>query len=82
MCIRDRSYGYEDDVTDGVSALDVLVRAHELIFGEGNVTDYLTAEDGSVSKFFTESSSNFSFTVDGEQPHSEGTVEYTGMPLS
>lgn len=76
------SYGYEDDVTDGVSALDVLVRAHELIFGEGNVTDYLTAEDGSVSKFFTEGTYDFGFMVDGEQPHSEETVEYTGMPLS
>lgn len=82
------SYGYEDDVTDGVSALDVLVRAHELIFGEGNVTDYLTAEDGSVSKFFTEGTYDFGFMVDGEQPHSEettdayGQLSYTGYNIS
>ena len=28
------SYGYTDQVTDGVSALDVLVAAHELVLGE------------------------------------------------
>ena len=31
------SYGYTDQVTDGVSALDVLVKAHEVVFGEGKV---------------------------------------------
>lgn len=76
------SYGYEDSVTNGVSALDVLVKAHELIFGEGNVKEYLTVSNGSVSDFFTEGTYDFGFTVDGEQPHSGSTIEYEGMPLS
>ena len=32
------NFGYKDNVTDGVSALDVLVKAHEIIYGKDNVT--------------------------------------------
>lgn len=51
------SYGYQDSVTDGVSALDVLVKAHQVKYGEAftadNASDTLAVnEDGSISKFF------------------------------
>ena len=36
------SYGYSDSVTDGVSTLDVLVAAHETVFG-GDFTPYTCA---------------------------------------
>ncbi len=78
------SYGYEDSVTNGVSALDVLVKAHELIFGEGNVKEYLTVSNGSVSDFFTEGTYDFGFAVDGEYPN-DGILNdgwYTGYNVS
>lgn len=78
------SYGYGDDVTDGVSALDVLVRAHELIFGGENVKDHLMVKGGSVSKFFTGGTSDFGFAVDGEYPN-DGILNdgwYTGYNVS
>lgn len=45
------SYGYQDSVTDGVSALDVLVKAHQVKYGEAftadNASDTLAVnEDG------------------------------------
>ncbi len=50
------SYGYADDVEDGVSALDALVKAHELVFGEAftadTAADYLAVSGGNVSKQF------------------------------
>ena len=52
------SYGYEDQdsVTDGVSVLDVLVKAHELVFGNeftaDTATELLVIKDGNVSKQF------------------------------
>ena len=49
------SYGYFDEV-DGVSALDVLVRAHELTFGEeftaDTAEDYLVIAENTVKKQF------------------------------
>ena len=53
-------YGYADDVTDGVSALDVLVKYHELTFGEDftkdSKSDYLVVSNGTIT------------TVNGEKP--------------
>jgi len=51
------SYGYVDQVADGVSALDVLVRAHELAFGEEfsleTASSFLEAtESGFVTRLF------------------------------
>jgi|GEM_PF-1940637 len=49
------SYGYTDSV-DGVSALDVLVKAHELVFGEEftaeTAGEYLAISKGSPTKQF------------------------------
>ena len=73
------SYGYTDNVTDGVSALDVLVRAHELVFFDDftkdTATDYLAiGPTGWITKFMTEASTSITFLVNGKQPaDSKGT---------
>ena len=59
------SYGYEDGVDDGVSALDVLVKAHELA---GVDLENLSVKDGYVTDCFNGTSS-LSFMIDGETPH-------------
>ena len=52
------SYGYadQDSVTDGVSALDVLVRAHELVLGDEftpeTAQNYLQLSNGSPTMQF------------------------------
>lgn len=81
------SYGYED-LVDGVSALDVLVKAHEEIFGKQYVKTYLEVKKGSVKKFFSNGGSHFGFMIGGEQPHdgvaitdSWGT-NYTGYHIN
>lgn len=69
-------YGYTDSVADGVSALDVLVRAHEVVF-EGDFTaetkaDYLMVSDsGSISKLFGIETGDCGFAVDHTQPHDD-----------
>lgn len=49
-------YGYTDEVEGGVSALDVLVAAHELVFEDAftveTATDYLTLDGQTVTKQF------------------------------
>lgn len=78
------SYGYTDQVTDGVSALDVLVKAHEMILGEEftseKATEYLSvAESGWVSSALF---GNFSFAINGECPNdgvwNDNYKSYTG----
>lgn len=59
------SYGYDDQVTDGVSALDVAVKAHELIFGEAYTPE--TKDD-----FFTVSSSGMVSKQFGDETYSTG----------
>ena len=65
-------YGYADDVTDGVSALDVLVKYHELTFGEDftkdSKSDYLVVSNGTITTVNGEKTSAFSFAVNGEFP--------------
>ena len=66
-------YGYKDAVTDGVSALDVLVKYHELTFGEDFTKDskdtYLAVSDsGTITTVNGEKTSAFSFAVNGEFP--------------
>ncbi len=88
-------YGYADEV-DGVSALDVLVRAHELIFGEDFTED--TAKDhlvvgstGSITTIFGEKTVNCGFTINGSVPHNDvladdsyapGGKSYTGYTVA
>ena len=65
-------YGYADDVTDGVSALDVLVKYHEITFGEDftkdSKSDYLVVSNGTITTVNGEKTSAFSFAVNGEFP--------------
>lgn len=66
------SYGYRDLVEDGVSALDVLVRAHELVFFDQftpeNATDFLAISDANwVTKRMGEESLNLTILVNGKQ---------------
>lgn len=69
------SYGYTDKVTDGVSALDVLVAAHVAKYG-GSFTSataqgYLTLdENGKISKMFAQSG-NCGFVVNRFAPADE-----------
>jgi len=84
-------YGYADDVTDGVSALDVLVKYHELIFGEDftkdSKSDYLVVSNGTITTVNGEKTSAFSFAVNGEFPcdkNGEYNTQYgyTGYTIS
>lgn len=66
------SYGYTDSV-NGVSALDVLVKAHELVFGTGfNKADALAYLDvntnGFITTIFGGETQNFGFTINGHVP--------------
>ena len=66
------SYGYRDLVEDGVSALDVLVHAHELVFFDQftpeNATDFLAISDANwVTKRMGEESTNLGILVNGKQ---------------
>lgn len=56
------SYGYTDSVTDGVSVLDALVKAHELVFGEDFTKEtakdcLVVSESGFVTTLFLEETS-------------------------
>lgn len=56
------SFGYTDTITDGVSALDVLVKMHEVSYGElfntESASDYLVlSESGWITKVFGETDS-------------------------
>lgn len=74
------TYGYTDSITDAVSALDVLIRAHQLFFtaelgayDEATFAEWMSLgalksdENGYMTAVF-EGSANFSFTVDGAMP--------------
>lgn len=70
------SYGYRDLVKDGVSALDVLVHAHELVFFDQftpeNATDFLAISDANwVTKRMGEESLNLTILVNGKQAAGE-----------
>ena len=84
-------YGYADDVTDGVSALDVLVKYHELTFGEDftkdSKSDYLVVSNGTITTVNGEKTCAFSFAVNGEFPcdkNGEYNTQYgyTGYTIS
>ena len=70
------SYGYTDHVVGAVSALDVLVRAHELTFFDQftpeNATDFLAISDANwVTKRMGEESTNLGILVNGKQAAGE-----------
>ena len=84
-------YGYKDAVTDGVSALDVLVKYHELTFGEDftkdSKSDYLVVSNGTITTVNGEKTSAFSFAVNGEFPCDRNgeynpQYGYTGYTIS
>lgn len=68
------SYGYKDQVSGGVSALDALVRAHEVMFGgdfnKDTAKNYLVvSEQGWVQVVFGMETSAFNFAVNGDYPY-------------
>ena len=88
-------YGYTDDV-DGVSALDVLVRAHELTFGEAFTKEtakgfLVVGSSGFITTIFGEKTGNCGFTINGSVPHdgvlkddsyAPGKKSYTGYTVA
>ena len=66
------TYGYTDDV-DGVSALDVLVRAHELVFGKDFTKE--TAKD-----YLVVGSSGWISTIFGTATYASGFYLNQGYP--
>ena len=87
------SYGYEDQCSEGVSTLDVLVAEHELLYGTSFTKDtaekYLKmTEYGYVERIFETKTQNVLFAVNGENPHddvlnlSEDGNYYTGYLLN
>ena len=79
------SYGYTDSVTDGVSALDVLVKAHEAALGasftKSTAKSYLDIGDtGFITQIFGEKTGNCGFTVNGEIPHNDVLADDTYAP--
>ncbi len=88
-------YGFTDEV-DGVSALDVLVRAHELTFGEAftkeTAKDFLVVgSSGFITTIFGEKTGNCGFTINGSVPHdgvlkddsyAPGKKSYTGYTVA
>ena len=75
-------FGYTDSV-EGVSALDVLVKAHEIILGEDadSIKTSLEVNDyGYITTIFGEKTGSCGFTINGEQPHDDVLVDYSQAP--
>ena len=77
------SYGYADSVTDGVSALDVLVKAHEAAFGTEFTSeskgDYLVvSSSGFVTKLFGTATTANGFVLNGGYPNDGTDSPYGG----
>ena len=73
-------FGYTDSVTNGVSALDVLVKAHEIAFDPAFTADtaaeYLSVSNqygGFVTKLFGIETGANGFILNGGYPNNEGT---------
>ena len=84
-------YGYGDHVTEGVSALDALVKAHELIYGEQfneeTAPEYLQVDNGgTIRKIFAKDTTAVSFAVNGDYPYDPdsdyGAKGYTGYMVN
>ena len=86
------SYGYTDEVTDGVSALDVLVAEHQQIFGDAftpqTASDSLVVgSSGWITKIFGTETSAVSFAVNGLGVYDKNSTYnpsygYTGYTIS
>lgn len=85
------SYGYIDEVDNHVSALDVLVKEHELVFGEAftkeTKNDLLkVGSNGFISAIFGIPSSASGFSVNGKTPndgiYNETYGSYTGYNVN
>lgn len=83
------SYGYTDTVEGSVSALDVLVKVHEDMFGADftaeTANDYLSvSEEGWLSRIMGIDTYNFGFAVNGKAPHDDVLTSYgyTGYSLN
>lgn len=78
------TYGYSDSV-DGVSALDVLVKAHEITFGEAYTTDtadfLAVSSTGYVTKLFGEETSSNGFLLNSGYPN-DGTESSNGTTVT
>ena len=77
-------YGFTDEV-DGVSALDVLVRAHQLTYGEAftkeTAKDFLVVgSSGFITTIFGEKTGNCGFTINGSVPHNGVLADDTYAP--
>ncbi len=81
-------YGMTDSVKDGVSTLDVLVRAHEIVYGSDFTKDtcatYLAVSSGWLTNAFG-LGGDMSFAVNGEMPndgvYNEAYGSYTGYTV-
>lgn len=85
------SYGYIDEVENHVSALDALVKEHELIFGDAftkeTKSEYLqVSSNGSISVIFGIDTSNNGFSINGRAPndgiYNETYQGYTGYTVN
>lgn len=77
------SYGYTDSVTDGVSALDVLVKAHEVVFGaeftpETANTMLVVGDGGWITTLFGTETSYSGFILNGMYPHDGTEAQWGG----
>lgn len=84
------SYGYTDSITNGVSALDVLVKAHQLIYGEAFTSsskdNYLVvSSSGYITKLFGIETAANGFALNRGYPN-DGTLSsyscYNGTSVS
>ena len=82
-------YGYIDNVNDGTSVLDVLVKIHEDMFGAeftpDTANDYLSVSaEGYLSRVICIDTYNFGFAVNGYAPHDDVLTDYgyTGYSLN
>ena len=76
-------YGYTDAVDGGVSALDVLVKAHETVFGGDfsaeEAESYLAVSaEGYLETVFGVETGNCGFTIDRGFPNDGTESEYGG----
>ncbi len=71
------SYGYSDGmaIANGVSALDVLVKAHEINYGSAFDGSQLIVASGMITKIFGIATSDCGFAINGVQPHGDTLIE-------
>ena len=73
------NFGYTDSVTDGVSALDVLVKAHEIVFKDAftkaDKDSFLVVDGGIIKTLFGTATTNCGFYINGQQPHGDTLIE-------